>query len=85
MMVLLRLFIWCPLVSGASLFADNRLYLTEQVKRSIQAVHRLGVLHRDAEPRNILWNAEVGQAMVIDFERAEVLKPRAMLGIILLN
>ena len=62
--------------------ADNRPYLTEQVKRSIQAVHRLGVLHRDAEPRNILWNAEVGQAMVIDFERAEVLKPRAVLGVI---
>ena len=40
------------------------------------------MLHRDAEPRNILWNAEVSQAMVIDFERAEVLKPRAVLGVI---
>jgi tRNA A-37 threonylcarbamoyl transferase component Bud32 len=42
---------------------DNRLYLTERVERSIRAVHQLGVLHRDAMPRNMLWNAEVGQAM----------------------
>ena len=61
---------------------DNRLYLTERVERSIRAVHQLGVLHRDAMPRNILWNTEVGQAMIIDFERAEVLKPRAVLGVI---
>lgn len=61
---------------------DNRLYLTEQVERSIRAVHQLGVLHRDAMPRNMLWNAEVSQAIMIDFERAEVLKPRAVLGVI---
>ena len=61
---------------------DNRLYLTERVERSIRAVHQLGVLHRDAMPRNILWNAEVGQAMIIDFERSEILKPRAVLGVI---
>ena len=30
----------------------------------------------------MLWNAEVSQAMMIDFEQAEVLKPRAMLGVI---
>ena len=62
--------------------ADNRPYLINQVECSIQAVHRLGVLHRDAMPRNMLWNAEIGQAMMIDFERAEILKPRAVLGVI---
>jgi len=61
---------------------DNRPYLVKQVERSIQAVYRLGVLHRDAMPRNMLWNTEVGEAMMIDFERAEILKPRDVLGVI---
>ena len=61
---------------------DNRLYLIEQVERLIRAVHQLGVLHRDAMPCNMLWNAEVSQAIIINFKRAEVLKPRAVLGII---
>ncbi|OCL01491.1 hypothetical protein AOQ84DRAFT_434837 [Glonium stellatum] len=62
--------------------ADNRIYLTNQVQRSIQAVHELGVLHRDARPRNILWNTEVGQAMIIDFERAEIRELRSVLGVV---
>ena len=43
------------------------------------------MLYRDAEPYNILWNAEVSQAMVINFKWAKVLKPWAVLGIISLN
>ena len=62
--------------------ANNEPDLIEQVGRSIQAIHRLGVLHRDAMPRNMLWNEEVRQVMVIDFERAAVPKLRAVLGII---
>ena len=62
--------------------ANNRLYLTQQVKASIQAIHRLGVLHRDAMPRNILWNSELSQAMIIDFERAEIRGLRAVLDVI---
>lgn len=33
----------------------------------------------------MLWNAEVGQVMVIDFERAEVPKLQGVLGAISLN
>ncbi len=61
--------------------ANNRPDLIERVGRSIQAIHRLGVLHRDAMPRNMLWNEEVRQVMVIDFERAAVPKLRAVLGV----
>lgn len=32
--------------------------------------------------RNILWNSITGQVMMIDFERAEILKPRPVLGVI---
>ena len=34
-------------------------------------LHQLQVLHVDAEPRNILYDAISGTLMVIDFERAE--------------
>ncbi|KAF2179925.1 hypothetical protein K469DRAFT_730386 [Zopfia rhizophila CBS 207.26] len=48
-------------------------------------IHDLGVLHKDLMPRNMLWNEETGQVMVIDFERAEVVKPRTVLGVISAN
>ena len=44
-------------------------------------LHRLQVLHVDAEPRNILYDAINGTLMVIDFERAE-LRGRQPLGLI---
>ncbi len=74
---------WQPICRHIN--ANNRLYRTQQVKTSIQAIHRLGVLHRDAMPRNILWNSELSQAMIIDFEKAEIQGLRAVLGVILPN
>ncbi|KAK8093313.1 serine/threonine protein kinase [Apiospora kogelbergensis] len=41
------------------------------VASAFAALHRLGVLHRDAEARNILFDAPTGRVMVVDFERAE--------------
>ena len=58
------------------------LCLIHQLERSIRAIHQLGVLHRDAMPRNMLWNAEASQAMMIDFERAEILEQRTVPGVI---
>jgi len=34
-------------------------------------------------PCNMLWNIEIGQAIMIDFKRAEIVKLRAVLGVIL--
>ncbi|PGH34169.1 hypothetical protein GX50_03038 [[Emmonsia] crescens] len=59
---------------------DNQASLIKQVKCSFQAIHQLGVWHRDAMPRNILSYAESGPVMVIDFERSQIIKPRVMLG-----
>ncbi|KAF2174662.1 hypothetical protein K469DRAFT_681013 [Zopfia rhizophila CBS 207.26] len=64
---------------------ENRPYITQQVDRSARAIHDLGVLHKDLMPRNILWNEEMCQVIVIDFERAEVVKPRTVLGVISAN
>jgi serine/threonine protein kinase len=50
---------------------------------SATAVHNLGVLHKDLEPRNILWNPQTKTVMIIDFERAKLVKaPRPALGTI---
>jgi serine/threonine protein kinase len=45
--------------------------LSKQVEGAMQAIHQLNVLHRDAEPRNMLWNSITEQAVVTDFELCE--------------
>ena len=45
-----------------------------QATNSLQAIHRLGVLHQDAMPRNMLWNTEGEGVMFVDFERAKVVE-----------
>jgi predicted Ser/Thr protein kinase len=67
------------------LTAENRPVFTERVNCAAQAIHSLGVLHKDLMPRNILWNEETRRVMVVDFERAEVFKVRPALGAISAN
>ncbi|KAM5438507.1 hypothetical protein MferCBS31731_005084 [Microsporum ferrugineum] len=38
---------------------------------SLQAIHKHGVLHRDVEMRNMLWDSE--RILIIDFERAKIM------------
>ena len=49
----------------------NKLDAVKAVGTIFKAVHRLRILHRDAEPRNILCDTNSGNLMVVDFERAE--------------
>ena len=60
----------------------NRANLIESARCSMKAIHELGVIHRDAMPRNMLWSVEINRVMVIDFERAEIAsdQPRTALG-----
>ncbi|RYP56570.1 hypothetical protein DL771_011749 [Monosporascus sp. 5C6A] len=51
------------------------------VTTAYAALHRLCVLHRDAELRNILYDVGSGRLMVVDFERAQILN-RPPLGLI---
>ena len=55
---------------------DNADNVLAQATSSLQAIHQLGVLHKDAMPRNMLWNTEGRGVMVVDFERAKVLERR---------
>ncbi|EGE77253.1 hypothetical protein BDDG_00190 [Blastomyces dermatitidis ATCC 18188] len=51
---------------------DNSACVIEMTSQSLQAIHLAGVLHRDVEPRNILWNEDCNRPMLVDFERAEM-------------
>ena len=48
------------------------------VAMAYKAVHKLRVLHRDAQPRNILYNTSSRGFMVVDFERAESQRRRPL-------
>ncbi|KAL4780135.1 hypothetical protein BJX76DRAFT_351242 [Aspergillus varians] len=43
--------------------------LSRAVSRSLKEIRSLGVLHQDLRPENILWNAELKRALIIDFHQ----------------
>ena len=58
--------------------------VSQMAAEGMEAMHALGVLHRDVATRNMLWNAECSRVMFVDFERSVVfetgLKQRQPLG-----
>lgn len=46
--------------------------LRKEISRSKQEIRALGVRHLDLRPDNILWNAELQRALIIDFHRSEL-------------
>lgn len=54
---------------------DVRRMLKEKALMSLRAIHREGVVHGDVRCPNMLVNRETDGVMVIDFERAELLRP----------
>lgn len=53
---------------------------TNAVAAAFKAIHKLGVLHTDAEVRNILFNTTSRELMVVDFERAKFRSPKGKRG-----
>ncbi|KAH7021698.1 hypothetical protein B0J12DRAFT_393167 [Macrophomina phaseolina] len=51
---------------------DNRAALLERAKTTLRQLHKLGLLHNDAEMRNVLWDERTDGLMWTDLERAEV-------------
>lgn len=37
------------------------------ISQSVKEIRRFGVVHLDLRPDNILWNAELKRALIIDF------------------
>lgn len=43
--------------------------LDHAISRSLKKIRSLGIIHQDLRPENILWNAELNRALIIDFHR----------------
>ncbi|OHE90489.1 hypothetical protein CORC01_14217 [Colletotrichum orchidophilum] len=61
-----------------------RTDVVDVVAKAYKELHKLGILHGDAEPRNVLRDTVSGNIMVVDFERAEV-RCRPPLGLLSSN
>jgi hypothetical protein len=48
--------------------------ISAETKRAVARLRDCGVEHGDVRSANVLWNAEIGSVMLIDFERSEILK-----------
>ncbi|ATY58281.1 kinase-like domain [Cordyceps militaris] len=51
------------------------LSLEDSAVQAMKAVHQQGVVHRDAKKEDMLFNPHTQRIMVIDFDRAHVVKP----------
>ncbi|EEQ35329.1 hypothetical protein McanCB56680_004681 [Microsporum canis] len=49
--------------------------LDDEISRSKKEIRAMGVDHQDLKPNNILWNAELGRALIIDFHRSRLIAP----------
>ncbi|KAI0968151.1 hypothetical protein F4678DRAFT_464658 [Xylaria arbuscula] len=59
----------------------NKSTLQPMAVEAMKAIHRQGVLHKDARYENILFNPQTGRVMLIDFERSQLLDtPRQSLA-----
>ncbi|KAH7111552.1 hypothetical protein EDB81DRAFT_925872 [Dactylonectria macrodidyma] len=62
-------------IDKAQKIGDINRSLEDEAIRSLRAMHREGVIHNDVRLANMLFNPETNGVMVIDFERALLLKP----------
>ncbi|KAH8654678.1 hypothetical protein BGZ61DRAFT_373450 [Ilyonectria robusta] len=54
--------------------SEGRL-LEDKAVRSLRAMHQEGVVHKDVRVANMLFNPETNGVIIIDFERASLLRP----------
>jgi hypothetical protein len=62
-------------IDRAQRIGDMDRSLEDEAIRSLRAMHREGVVHKDVRLANMLFNPETSGVMVIDFERALLLNP----------
>ncbi|KAF9872599.1 hypothetical protein CkaCkLH20_09778 [Colletotrichum karsti] len=62
---------WAGLPLFETIQQTTKADIINKVATAYKAIHRLHILHRDAEPRNIVYEEASGKVMIVDFERAE--------------
>jgi serine/threonine protein kinase/Flp pilus assembly protein TadD len=62
-----------------SLGAAKATFIAKQVCKGLEEAHRLGVIHRDLKPQNIMIDQE-GNAKIMDFGIARSLKTKGITG-----
>ncbi|CAG8883863.1 unnamed protein product [Penicillium salamii] len=45
-------------------------WLRQEIRRSNKEIKALGIIHEDLRRDNVLWNEELGRALIIDFHRS---------------
>jgi RIO-like serine/threonine protein kinase len=57
---------------GGEITASMELapWLRQEIRRSNKEIKTLGIIHEDLRRDNILWNEELGRALIIDFHRS---------------
>lgn len=56
--------------------------VTTQIMEALGRLHRCRVLHKDAEPRNVLYDKKTGRCMIVDLMLSEIVPAREPLGAI---
>ncbi|OQD75326.1 hypothetical protein PENDEC_c007G03677 [Penicillium decumbens] len=51
-------------------------WLRQEIRRSDKEIQALGIIHDDLRRENVLWNKELGRALIIDFHRYTLKKHR---------
>lgn len=60
-----------------SLNTNTALSVLDQVASALAAAHKVGVVHRDIRPGNIMWDASTDRAVVTDFGIAGIMETGA--------
>jgi serine/threonine protein kinase len=53
--------------------------LAAETSRAVIKILDCGVEHRDVRPPNVLWNPEIRNVVLVDFERLHILKQEQVL------
>ncbi|MCC7537023.1 MAG: AAA family ATPase [Deltaproteobacteria bacterium] len=59
---------------------EERLELAKEIARCVEAVHGRGVIHKDVNPANLVWNRSTATLEIVDFDLATDLKREAPSG-----
>ncbi|HOY20555.1 MAG TPA: adenylate/guanylate cyclase domain-containing protein [Haliscomenobacter sp.] len=62
------------LLSKGALSLEQFFNIAISICGSLSVLHQLGILHKDINPNNIIWDAATAQATLIDFDGATSIK-----------